>query len=324
MQRRDFIRLAGAATAWPLAARAQPRHTIGVVRIPKRGESAHLEDAFRKGLAQTGYIENQNVVIEWRYAEGDYRRLTGIVTELVDRRVEAIIALGATTTALAAKAATQTIPIVFMLGSDPIKFGLVASFSHPGGNITGVSILQGPVVTKRLDLLHQLIPTATTFAVLVAPDNAFSETERDEAEAAARTLGLELHVANPKRQDDFDTLFPDLISRGVRGIMIGTDAIYLGLSGQIAASAARYAMPSAAQWREYPAAGGLMSYGSNVAEGYRLAATYVGRILNGEKPADMPVQQPTKFEFVINLATAKALRLTIADKMLAIADEVIE
>ncbi|WFU82950.1 ABC transporter substrate-binding protein [Bradyrhizobium sp. CIAT3101] len=326
MQRRDFIRLVGAATAWPLAARAQPRskHTIGAVRVPKRGESAHLEEAFRKGLAQTGYVENQNVVIEWRYAEGDYQRLTGIVTELVDRRVDVIVALGATTTALAAKAATQTIPIVFMLGSDPIKFGLVASFGRPGGNITGVSILQGPVVTKRLDLLHQLIPTATTFAVLIEPDNAFSETERSEAEAAARTLGLELHVANPKRQDEIDAQFPDLIARGVRGIMIGTDAIYLGLSRQIAASAARYAVPTVAQWREYPAAGGLMSYGSSVSEGYRLAATYVGRILNGEKPADMPVQQPTKFEFVINLATAKALRLTIADKMLAIADEVIE
>jgi ABC-type uncharacterized transport system substrate-binding protein len=325
--RRELIgALGGAAVVWPMTAHAQqrPMPIIGVVRIPKRGESAHLDDTFRKGLAQTGYVEDQNVVIEWRYAEGDYQRLPGIVAELVGRRVEAIAALGATSTALAAKAATQTIPIVFVLGSDPVKFGLVASFGHPGGNITGVSILQGPVVTKRLDLLHQLIPTAATIAVLIAPGNAFSETERQEAEAAARTLGLELHVASPKRQDEIDALFPDLITRGVRGIMIGTDAIYLSLSSQIVGLAARHAIPTIAQWREYPAAGGLMSYGSNVAEGYRLAGIYVGRMLNGEKPADMPVQQPTKFEFVVNLKTAKALGLTIPDRLLALADEVIE
>ena len=327
MRRRDFITLlGGAAAAWPLAARAQQpaMRVIAVVRIAKRGESTHLEHAFRQGLTQAGYVENQSVAIEWRWAEGRYERLPGILAELVSRRVAAIAVPGAAATALAAKAATQTIPIVFMMGGDPVEFGLVASLAHPGGNITGVAMLQTPVVAKRLDLLHQLIPPAVTIALLTNPANPFGQAERREVETAARTLGLELYVANAKHQDEIDALFPSLIAQGARAIVIGADAYYFNQRSQIAALAARYAIPEIAQWREYPAAGGLMSYGSNIPDAYRLTGIYVGRILKGEKPADMPVQQPTKFELVINLKAAKALGLSIPPTLLATADEVIE
>ena len=326
--RRKFLArlLGGAAAAWPLAARAQQpaMPVIGVVRIATRGESTHLEHAFRQGLTQAGYVENQSVAIEWRWAEGRYERLPGILAELVSRRVAAIAVPGAAATALAAKAATQTIPIVFMMGGDPVEFGLVASLAHPGGNITGVAMLQTPVVAKRLDLLHQLIPPAVTIALLTNPANPFGQAERREVETAARTLGLELHIANAKHQDEIDALFPSLIAQGARAIVIGADAYYFNQRSQIAALAARYAIPAIAQWREYPAAGGLMSYGSNIPDAYRLTGIYVGRILKGEKPADMPVQQPTKFELVINLKAAKALGLSIPPTLLATADEVIE
>ena len=327
MRRRNFIALLGsAAAAWPLAARAQQPAlpVIGVVRIATRGQSPHLEDAFRQGLTQAGYVENQSVAIEWRWAEGRYERLPGILAELVSRRVAAIAVPGAAATALAAKAATQTIPIVFMMGGDPVEFDLVASLAHPGGNITGVAMLQTPVVAKRLDLLHQLIPPAVTIALLTNPANPFGQAERREVETAARTLGLELHIANAKHQDEIDALFPSLIAQGARAIVIGADAYYFNQRSQIAALAARYAIPAIAQWREYPAAGGLMSYGSNIPDAYRLTGIYVGRILKGEKPADMPVQQPTKFELVINLKAAKALGLSIPPTLLATADEVIE
>jgi putative ABC transport system substrate-binding protein len=327
IRRRELIgALGGALVAWPVTAPAQqqPMPVIGVVRIGKRGESTHLEDAFGQGLTQVGYVENQNVAIEWRWAEGRYERLPGILAELVGRRIAAIAVLGATATALAAKAATQTIPIVFMMGGDPVEFGLIASLAHPGGNITGVALLQTPLAAKRLDVLHQLIPTATTIALLTNPANPFSQAEVREVEAAARTLGLELHVANAKTQDEIDALFPELVAQGVRAIILGTDAYYVNQRSQIAALAARYAIPAIANWREYPDAGGLVSYGNNLPDAYRLTGSYVGRILNGEKPADMPVQQPTKFEFVINIKTAKALGLTIPDKLLAVADEVIE
>jgi putative ABC transport system substrate-binding protein len=326
MRRREFIASTAAIAALSFAEPtwAQQIPAIGIVRIAKRGESAHLEDAFRQGLAQAGYVEKQNVAIEWRWAEGRYERLPGMLAELVAHRLAAVAVLGATATALAAKAATQTIPIVFMLGSDPVELKLVASLAHPGGNITGVALLQGSVVAKRLDILHQLVPTATKIALIVNPENPFGLTERREVEAAALSLGLQLLVADAKRQDEIDALFPGLNDKGVRAIMIGTDAYYVNQRRQIAALAARYAIPAIAHWREYPEAGGLMSYGNNLRDAYRLAGLYVGRILNGEKPADMPVQQATKFELVINLKTAKALGLAIPDKLLALADEVIE
>jgi putative tryptophan/tyrosine transport system substrate-binding protein len=327
VRRRAFFTLIGsAATAWPLAARAQQPvlPVIAVVRIVTRGQTAHLEDAFRQGLTEAGYVENQNVAIEWRYAEGRYERLPGIMTELVDRRVAVIVATGASASALAAKAATQTIPIVFMMGGDPVEFGLVRSLARPGGNITGVALLQAPVVAKRLDLLHKLIPGARRIALLTNPTNPFGEAERREVQAAAQALGLELHVGNAKDQGEIDASFQNLIAQGARAIVIGADAIFLYQRGQIAALAARHAIPAISQFREYPSAGGLMSYGSNLLDAYRLTAIFVARILKGERPADMPVQQSTKFDFVINLKTAKALGLTIPDALLALADEVIE
>jgi putative ABC transport system substrate-binding protein len=323
--RRELMAALGSAViAWPVTAQQQPVPVIGVVRLGKSGENTHLEDAFRQGLTQVGYVENQNVVIEQRWAEGHYERLPGILAELIDHRVAAIAVPGAVAAALAAKAATQTTPIVFLIGFDLVEFGLVASLSHPGGNITGVAGLETLLLAKRLDLLRQLISTAATIALLTNPANPASQSERREVEAAARSLGLELHVANAKHQDEIDALFPDLIARGVRAIIIGGDAYFFNQRSQIAALAAQYAIPAIAQWREYPAAGGLMSYGRNIPDSYRLIGIYVGRILKGEKPADMPVQQATKFELVINLKTAKALGLTIPDKLLALADEVIE
>ena len=325
--RRDFITLlGGAAATWPVVARAQQpaMPVIGVARIATRGESANLEQAFRQGLMQAGYVDNQNVAIEWRYAEGHYERLPGILAELVGRRVAAIAVPGAAASALAAKAATQTIPIVFMMGGDPIEFGLIASLAHPGGNITGVAMLQAPVIAKRLDLLHQLVPATATIALLTNPANPFGEAERREVQAAARSLGLELHVANAKHPDEIDVFFPNLIAQGTRAIVLGADAFFLNQRNQIAALAARYAIPAITQWREYPAAGGLMSYGNSIPDAYRLMGVYVGRILKGEKPADLPVQQPTKFDLVINLHAAKALGLTVPDRVLALADEVIE
>jgi putative ABC transport system substrate-binding protein len=326
VKRRAFITLLGGAAAWPLAARAQQSATpvIGVVRIATRGQSPHLEDAFRQGLMQADYIENQNVAIEWRWAEGRYERLPDMLAELVGRRVAAIAVPGAAASALAAKAATQTIPIVFMMGGDPVEFGLVASLARPGGNITGVAMLQAPVVAKRLDLLHQVIPTALMIGLLTNPTNPFGEAERREVETAVRTLGLELHVADAKDQDEIDASFQNLIAQGARAIVIGADAVYFNQRKQIAALAARYAIPAIAQWSEYTTAGGLMSYGNNIPDAYRLTGVYVGRILKGEKPADLPVEQPTKFDLVINLKTAKALRLQIPPTLLALADEVIE
>jgi putative ABC transport system substrate-binding protein len=237
--RRELIAALGAAAVtWPVMvpAQQQPMPVISVVRMAKRGASTHLEDAFRQGLKQVSYVENQNVVIEWRWAEGRYERLPGILAELVGRRVAAIAVPGATEMALAAKAGTQTIPIVFLMGGDPVEFGLVASLAHPGGNITGVAVLRANVVAKQVDLLHQLIPTAATIALLTNPAN---QTERREFEAAARTLGLESHVANAKRQDEIDASFPDLIAQGARAIMIGADPYYFNQRSQIAALAAR-------------------------------------------------------------------------------------
>lgn len=326
MRRREFLTLVGGAIASPVEARAQqqPMPVIGVVRIGTPEEGPHLSDAFRQGLMEAGLIENQNVAIVWRWAEGNYERLPNLISDLVARRVAVIATPGATATALAAKRATQSIPIVFMVGVDPVEFGLVASLRHPGGNITGIAQLQTPAVAKRLEILHQLIPDASTFALLTNPANPFGEVERHEAETAAQTLGLKLNVVAAINQGEIDAAFPAMIARGARGIMIGGDSYYFNQFKQIVALADRHAIPAIAQFREYPEAGGLISYGNNVRDAYRLTGAYVGRILRGEKPADMPVQQPTKFEFVINLKTAKALALAIPDRLLALADQAIE
>ena len=318
--------LGGTAAAWPLVARAQQPAlpVIGVVRVAARGQSTHLEDAFRLGLTQAGYVENHNVEIEWRWLEGLYERLPDMLTELISRPVAAIVVPGSAAAALAAKAATQTIPIVFMTGGDPVDLGLVTSPARPGGNITGVAMLQVALVAKRLDLLHKLIPAARGIGLLTNPTNPYGEAEQREVQAAARALGLELYIASAKDQDEIDASFQDLISQGARAIAIGADSVYVNQRSQIAALATRHAIPAIAQWREYPSVGGLMSYGNNIPDAYRLTGVYVGRILKGERLADMPVQQPTKFELVINLKSAKALGLTIPPTLLALADEVIE
>ena len=270
--RRDLLAAVGAATfAWPATAPAQqPVPVVGVMRLAKRGENTWTEDAFRQGLTQAGYVENKNVVIEWRWAEGRYERLPGILDELAARRVAVIAVPANTVAALAAKAATQTIPIVFMIGGDPVEFGLVESLAHPGGNITGLAMLEVPVVAKRLDLLHQLIPATATIALLTNPANLFEQAERRAVEAATRSLGLELHVAEAKNQDEIDASFPELVALSARAILTGADGYYSNHCEEIAALAARYAIPSIAAWRQYPAAGGLISYGTNSADLWRL------------------------------------------------------
>jgi putative tryptophan/tyrosine transport system substrate-binding protein len=327
MKRRAFITLLGGAAGWPLAMRAQPsaEPVIGVVRIAARGKSKHLEEAFREGLQQGGYVENQNIAVEWRWAEGHNERIPGILADLVARQVTAIAALGGTAVAQAAKAATKTIPIVFMMGGDPVDFGLVASLARPGANITGVAMLNIPVIAKRLDLLHQLLPRAQTIALLVNPTNPrFAEAERRETQSAAQALGLQLYIANAQREDEIASSFSKLTAQGVGALLISADAYFFNQFDQISALASRYAIPAIAQFREYPTVGGLMSYGNDIPDAYREAGAYMARVLKGKKPAEMPVMQPTKFQLVINLKTAKALGLAIPATLLALADDVID
>jgi putative ABC transport system substrate-binding protein len=327
MQRRNFI--AGAVVSmsgWAHAAFAQGPAipVIGLVRATSPGDGPHFDEAFRKGLMEMGYVENQNVVIERRWAEGHYDRLPAILADLVGRRVAVIAVPGSSASVLAAKAATRTIPIVFMTGVDPVEFELVKSFAHPGGNITGVAQLMVPATAKRLDILRQLIPTSMTFGLLTNPAQPFGEKEKRVAQAAAQSLGIDLRVASAERQEEIGASIGNLVALGARAIVIGGDSIFLYQVGLIADLAAQYPIPTIGQWRDYPAAGGLMSYGNDIVEALRLTGTYVGRILKGEKPADMPVQQPTKFNFVLNIKTAKSLGFTIPDKLLAITDEIIE
>jgi putative ABC transport system substrate-binding protein len=327
LKRREFILFfGGAAAAWPIEAGAQqPKMpTIGLLRTGSPGQLPHLDAAFHRGLGEAGFVENQNVSVEYRWAEGRNDRVPELLDDLVRRQVSVIAAPGSTVAALAAKAATQTIPIVFLIGADPVEFGLVDSLAHPGGNITGSALLLVPVITKRLEMLHELAPTAQSIALLVNPTNPFGAVEGKEVQAAARALDLKLNILNAKSADDIDTAFPTLIAQGDRAVLLSADALFGRQSGQIAILAARHGIPAISHYREFPAAGGLMSYGISLVEGFRLTGLYVGRILKGEKPADLPVMQPTRFEFVINLRTAKALGIEIPAKLLALADEVIE
>jgi putative ABC transport system substrate-binding protein len=326
VRRRHFITLLGGAAAWPLGASAQqPKMpTIGLLRTGSPGQMPHLHAAFHRGLGEAGFVENQNVSVEYRWAEGRNDRVSELLNDLVRRQVSVIAVPGSTIAALAAKAATQTIPIVFLIGADPVEFSLVDSLAHPGGNITGSALLLVPVIAKRLEVLHELAPTAQSIALLVNPTNPFGEVEGKEVQTAARALDLKLNILNTKSVDDIDTAFPTLIAQGDRAVLLSADALFARQSGQIAILAARHDIPAISHYREFPAAGGLMSYGISLVEGFRLTGLYVGRILKGEKPADLPVMQPTRFEFVINLRTAKALGLEIPDRLLAIADEVIE
>ncbi|MFZ0349018.1 MAG: ABC transporter substrate-binding protein [Pseudolabrys sp.] len=326
MRRREFICFFGSVAAtWPLAARAQQSAmpVIGFINAaPAQSYEPQLA-AFLKGLDEKGYADGRNVTIEYRWADGHSDRLPSMAADLVRRQVT-VIAATTTPAALAAKAATTIIPIVFTTVGDPVQLHLVTSLNRPGGNVTGVTQLNVEVAPKRLELLHELVPTASVVALLVNSTNPNTETNTKELQAAARTLGLELHVLNASTDRDFDAVFAKLIQLRAGGLVIGADNLFAIRSEQLAALALRHAVPTIYQTRDFAVAGGLLSYGTDFRETYRLAGNYTGRVLKGEKPADLPVQQATKVEFYINLKTAKALGLNVPAAMQARADEMIE
>jgi putative ABC transport system substrate-binding protein len=327
IRRREFITLlSGAAAAWPVGARAQQAAlpVIGFLEAKSADSSALYVATFRQGLNEAGYIERQNVTIEYRFAENQYDRLPALAADLVRRQVAVIAASGGPPTALAAKGATTTIPIVFNMGADPIALGLVDSLNRPGGNLTGVSSLNVELGPKRLELLRELAPAATNIAMLVNPTNPNAEAYSTALKTAAHTLGVQLQVLHASAERDFDMVFATLVQLQVGALVIGTDGFFINRSAQLAALTVRHAIPTIFVFREFAAAGGLMSYGGSLTDEYRQVGVYTGRILKGEKPADLPVQQATKVELIINLKTAKVLGITVPPSLLARADEVIE
>ena len=327
MKRREFIAVVGGAAAWPLVARAQQptMPVIGFLGTGSPAEFSGLVGEFRRGLSETGHVEGNNLVVEYRWAEGHYDRLPTLADELVRRKVLVIATPSGAPAALAALAATTTIPIVALVAVDPVEAGLVRSLNHPGGNLTGVSTLNVEVGPKRLQMLHEMLPAATRFALLVNPTNrANTETTTSELQTVARTLGLDLQVLQASTDLEIETAFASLAELRAGGLVIGTDGFLISRSAQLAALAMRHAVPAIFQYREYAAAGGLMSYGSSFSDSYHQVGVYTGRILNGEKAADLPIVQATKVELIVNLKTARALGVMVPLSLLGRADEVIE
>jgi ABC-type uncharacterized transport system substrate-binding protein len=327
MRRRDFITIIGSgAIAWPLTARAQQpaMPVIGFINAASPQKYAQPLSAFLKGLGETGYVDGRNVHIEYRWAEGQNSRLPAMAADLVHREV-AVIAATSTPAALAAKAATTTIPIVFATGGDPVLIGLVARLNQPGGNVTGATLMNVEILPKRLELLHELVPTATVMGLLVNPANpALAKTASSNVLLAARALGLGLHVLNASSERDLDAVFANLIQLRAGGLVVMGGIFFNTHSKQLAALSLRHKVPTIYQYHQFAAAGGLASYGSDLTETYRVAGVYTGRILKGEKPGDLPVQEATKIEMIINLKTAKAFGITVPRPLIARADELIE
>ena len=325
LNRRELVTLIGAAVAWPLSVRAQQpaMPVIGVLLVQSRESLADSLAAFHQGLNEIGYIEGKNVSVDYRSADGRYDRLPGLAAELVNRQVTVILA-GANAAALAAKSATTTIPIVFAIGADPVKLGLVVSLNRPGGNITGVTFFANQLEAKRLGLLHELVPRASEVAVLVNPGQPAAEAQSGEIMEAARTLGLRVHILNARSEGDLDFVFSTIVQMRIGALVVAADPFFSSRREQLVTLAARHAIPAIYEGRDFPTSGGLASYGTSLTDAFRQAGLYAGRILNGAKPDDLPAVQTIKFEFVINLKTAKALGIDVPPMLSARADEVIE
>ena len=327
MKRREFITLlGGAVTAWPLGVGAQQAAmpVIGFLGGGSPDAFAHVVDAFRQGLYETGFAEGQNVTIEYRWAEGQYDRLPALVADLIRQKPAVIVATGGDVGVRAAKKAATAIPIVFTSGSDPVAAGFVSSLNRPGGNVTGVSLFVSVLEVKKLDLLRELVPTAAVIGFLVNPNNPRADVDTADMQAAARALGKLLLILKADGEHDFDAVFTNLAQQRVDALVVHTEPFFLSRRDHLVELAARYSIPTIYGLREFAAAGGLISYGTKLSDSYRQVGIYTGKILKGEKPADLPVMQPTKFEFVINLKAAKALGLTVPTSLLVRADEVIE